>query len=79
MGKRRFLIRTKSTLVRRNSASMSSIMCIFTTLGGFIQHSCIVRWMKSISELVIGKLWDIVKQGFYTNLLIKVFQPRGEV
>ena len=40
-----------------------SIMCIFTTPGGFIRLSNIGRRMKSISELVIGKQWHIVNQG----------------
>ena len=32
----------------------------------------------SIAKLAIGKRWDIVTQGFYTNLFIKVVHPRGE-
>ena len=33
---------------------------VLTTQGGFIRLSNIGRRMKSISELVIGKQWDIV-------------------
>ena len=47
----------------RSSVSVFSIMWIFITQGGSIRHSNIGRRMKSISELAIGKQWDIVKQG----------------
>ena len=55
--------KSRSMSACRNSALVSSIMWIFTTPGGFIRHSNIGRRMKSISELAIGKQWDIVNQG----------------
>ena len=69
--------KSKSTSVCRSSASASNIMWIFTTPGGFIRLSNIERRMKSISELVIGKQWDIVTQRLLHQSFNKMLSNLG--
>ena len=52
-----------TTSAYRNFALASNIIWNFSTQDGFIRLSNIGRRMKSISELAIGKQWDIVSQG----------------